>query len=118
MFHLGQTGDLFAVRLHSLGKQLLIYIYSNRTAIVDYGARYRSGRWHDQWQPAATVSRAARYADIARPGDSPTNPVTAQSRVTPPVNLTVPSGRGAYHEREENSKTESCPEKLNRPHEA
>ena len=34
-------------------------------------------------QPAATVSRAARYADLAPPGDSPTNPATSQSRVTP-----------------------------------
>ena len=43
MVHLGRTGDLSAVRLHSLGKQLPIYIHSNRTAIVDYDARYRSG---------------------------------------------------------------------------
>ena len=41
---LGQTGDFSAARLHSLGQQLLTYIRSNRTAIVDYGARYRSGR--------------------------------------------------------------------------
>jgi hypothetical protein len=44
MDHLGQNGDLSAARLHSLGQQLLTYIRSNRNAIVDYGARYRSGR--------------------------------------------------------------------------
>ena len=44
MDHLGQNGDLSAARLHSLGQQLLTYIRSNRTAIFDYGARYRSGR--------------------------------------------------------------------------
>jgi hypothetical protein len=41
---LGQTGDFSAARLHSLGQQLLSYIRSNGNAIVDYGARYRSGR--------------------------------------------------------------------------
>ena len=44
MDHLGQNGDLSAPRLHSLSQQLLTYIRLNRTAIVDYGARYRSGR--------------------------------------------------------------------------
>jgi hypothetical protein len=44
MDHLGQSGDLSAARLHCLGQQLLTYIRSNRTAIVDYVARYRSGR--------------------------------------------------------------------------
>jgi hypothetical protein len=44
MDFLGQTGDFSAARLHNLGQQLLTYIRSNRTAIVDYGARYRSGR--------------------------------------------------------------------------
>ena len=44
MDHLGQNGDLSAARLHSLGQQLLTYIRSNWTAIVNYGARYRSGR--------------------------------------------------------------------------
>ena len=41
---LGRNGDLSAARLHSLGQRLLTYIRSNRTAIADYGARYRSGR--------------------------------------------------------------------------
>lgn len=40
----GRNGDFSAARLHSLGQQLLTYIRSNRTAIVDYATRYRSGR--------------------------------------------------------------------------
>ena len=40
----GAPGDLSAARLNSLGQQLLTYIRSNRTALVDYGARYRAGR--------------------------------------------------------------------------
>ena len=44
MDRLRQNGDLSAARLRSLGHQLLTYIRSNRTAIVDYGARYRSGQ--------------------------------------------------------------------------
>ena len=44
MDHLSQSGYLSAARLHSLGQHLLTYIRSNRTAIVDYRARYRSGR--------------------------------------------------------------------------
>ncbi len=44
MNFLGETGDFSAARLHSLGQHLLTYIRSNRNAIVDYGARYRSGR--------------------------------------------------------------------------
>ena len=44
MNELGQRGDFSAARLNSLGQQLLTYIRSNRTALVDYGARYRVGR--------------------------------------------------------------------------
>jgi hypothetical protein len=44
MNELGQRGDFSAARLNSLGQQLLTYIRSNRTALVDYGARYREGR--------------------------------------------------------------------------
>ena len=44
MDKLGRQGDLSAARLNSLGQQLLTYIRSNRTALVDYGARYRAGR--------------------------------------------------------------------------
>ncbi len=44
MDKLGRQGDFSAARLNSLGQQLLTYIRSNRTALVDYGARYRAGR--------------------------------------------------------------------------
>ena len=44
MNELGRRGDFSAARLNSLGQQLLTYIRSNRTALVDYGARYRAGR--------------------------------------------------------------------------
>jgi hypothetical protein len=44
MNELGRWGDFSAARLNSLGQQLLTYIRSNRTALVDYGARYRAGR--------------------------------------------------------------------------
>jgi hypothetical protein len=44
MDRLHRDGDPSAARLHSLGQHLLTYIRSNRNAIVDYGARYRSGR--------------------------------------------------------------------------
>ena len=44
MNKLGRQGDFSAARLNSLGQQLLTYIRSNRTALVDYGARYRAGR--------------------------------------------------------------------------
>ena len=38
MDKLGRQGDLSAARLNSLGQQLLTYIRSNRTALLDYGA--------------------------------------------------------------------------------
>jgi hypothetical protein len=44
MDELGRQGDFSAARLNSLGQQLLTYIRSNRSALVDYGARYRGGR--------------------------------------------------------------------------
>ena len=44
MNELGRRGDFSAARVNSLGQQLLTYIRSNRTALVDYGARYRAGR--------------------------------------------------------------------------
>jgi hypothetical protein len=44
MGYLSKKGDLSAARLHGLAQQLQTYIRSNRTAIVDYSARYRSGR--------------------------------------------------------------------------
>ncbi len=36
-------GEFSIARLHSLGLQLLTYIRSNRSAIVNYGKRYRAG---------------------------------------------------------------------------
>src|SRR5208337_475348 len=44
MNQLGRRGDFSAARLNSLGQQLLTYIRSKRTAIVDYDTLYRSGR--------------------------------------------------------------------------
>jgi hypothetical protein len=44
MNRLHRHGDPSAARLRRLGQHLLTYIRSNRNAIVDYGARYRSGR--------------------------------------------------------------------------
>jgi len=39
-----QGDDEFSIaRLHSLGSQLLTYVRSNRSAIVNYGKRYRTG---------------------------------------------------------------------------
>lgn len=44
MDELGRQDDFSAARLNSLGQQLLTYIRSNRSSLVDYGARYRAGR--------------------------------------------------------------------------
>jgi hypothetical protein len=44
MNELGRRGEFSAARLNSLGRQLLTYIRSNQTTLVDYGARYRAGR--------------------------------------------------------------------------
>lgn len=44
MDKLGRQGEFSAARLNGLGQQLLTYIRSNRTALVDYGARYRAVR--------------------------------------------------------------------------
>ncbi|WP_265519112.1 hypothetical protein [Nitratireductor luteus] len=38
-----KEGEFSIARLHSLGVQLLTYVRSNRSAIVNYGKRYRSG---------------------------------------------------------------------------
>jgi len=44
MAMLREQGDLSAGRIWQLGQALLTYIRQNKAAIVDYGARYRSGR--------------------------------------------------------------------------
>jgi hypothetical protein len=44
MAMLREQGDLSAGRIWQLAQPLLTYIRLNKDAIVDYGARYRSGR--------------------------------------------------------------------------
>jgi hypothetical protein len=44
MGELARQGDFHAARLSGLGQQLLTYIRSNRSALVDFGARYLAGR--------------------------------------------------------------------------
>ena len=44
MAMLREQGDESAGRIGQLGQALLTYIRQNKAAIVDYGARYRSGR--------------------------------------------------------------------------
>ncbi len=44
MAMLREQGDLSAGRIWQLGQALMTYIRQNKAAIVDYGARYRSGR--------------------------------------------------------------------------
>ena len=41
---LRERGNLSAVRLLRLAHPLLTYVRSNKSAIINYGARYRSGR--------------------------------------------------------------------------
>ena len=41
---LRERGDLSAGRIWQLARPLLTYVRLNKDAIVDYGARYRSGR--------------------------------------------------------------------------
>ncbi|MDR7031338.1 hypothetical protein J2X35_000019 [Mesorhizobium sp. BE184] len=55
------AGDLSAARLHSLGSQLLTYIRSNRSAITNYGARYRSGL-----RVATTLAESAVNSLVAK----------------------------------------------------
>jgi hypothetical protein len=38
-----QEGEFSIARLHSLGSQLLTYVRTNRSAVVNYGKRYRAG---------------------------------------------------------------------------
>jgi hypothetical protein len=44
MAMLREQGDVSAGRIWQLGQALLTYVRQNKAAIVDYGARYRSGR--------------------------------------------------------------------------
>lgn len=49
-----EEGEFSIARLHSLGSQLLTYVRSNRSAIVNYGKRYRSG-----FRVATTLAESA-----------------------------------------------------------
>lgn len=50
----GEIEDLSIARLRSLGAQLLIYVVSNRSAIINYGKRYRAG-----FRVASTLAEGA-----------------------------------------------------------
>ena len=54
------SGRFFRRRLNSLGQQLLTYIRSNRTALVDYGARYREGAASTSLAESAVNSLVAK----------------------------------------------------------
>ncbi|MBV7522568.1 hypothetical protein [Ensifer sp. ENS12] len=49
-----REGESSISRLHSLGSQLLTYIRSNRSAIINYGKRYRAG-----FRVATTLAESA-----------------------------------------------------------
>jgi hypothetical protein len=53
--------DVSAKRLLDLAQPLLAYVRSNRSAIVDYGARYRSGR-----RTASSLAESAVDSLVAR----------------------------------------------------
>lgn len=53
--------DASAKRLLDLAQPLLTYVRSNRNAIVDYGARYRSGR-----RIASSLAQSAVDSLVAR----------------------------------------------------
>ncbi|MER9714421.1 hypothetical protein NKJ13_30215 [Mesorhizobium sp. M0174] len=54
-------GELSMSRLHSLGSQLLTYVRSNRSAIVNYGKRYQAGL-----RVATTLAESAVNSVIAK----------------------------------------------------
>lgn len=57
-----QEEDRFSIaRLHSLGAQLLTYVRSNRSAIVNYGRRYRAGL-----RVATTLAESAVNSMVAK----------------------------------------------------
>jgi len=72
---MGQSGDLSAVRVHSLVQQLLTYIRSNRTAIVNYGARYRSGRDRNK-----SCGVCGQFCGGKANGQKPTNALVVEGR--------------------------------------
>jgi hypothetical protein len=58
---LDEKGDLSATRLLHLTQPLLTYVRSNQSAIVDYGARFRSGR-----RIASALAESAVNSLVAR----------------------------------------------------
>jgi hypothetical protein len=71
--HPGQNGDLSATRFHSLGHELLTYIRSNRAALFDYGARYRSG-------PRVVGGISGQFSGRKSNGQEPENALVAERR--------------------------------------
>jgi hypothetical protein len=58
---LREKGDLSATRLLHLAFPLLTYVRSNQSAIINYGARYRSGR-----RIASSLAESAVNSLVAR----------------------------------------------------
>ena len=58
---LREKGDLSATRLLHLAQPLLTYVRSNQSAIINYGARYRSGR-----RIASSLAESAVNSLVAR----------------------------------------------------
>ncbi|PDT50043.1 MULTISPECIES: hypothetical protein [Sinorhizobium] len=56
----GKT-DFSIARLHSLGTQLLTYVRSNRSAIIDYAKRYRAG-----FRVATTLAESAVNSPVGK----------------------------------------------------
>jgi hypothetical protein len=57
----GEIEDLSIARLRSLGAQLLTYVVSNRSAIINYGKRYRAG-----FRVASTLAEGAVNSIVGR----------------------------------------------------
>ena len=58
---LRESGNLSATRLLHLAQPLLTYVRSNKSAIINYGARYRSGR-----RIATALAQSAVNSLVAR----------------------------------------------------
>ena len=57
----GEIEDISIARLRSLGAQLLTYVVSNRSAIINYGKRYRAG-----FRVASTLAEGAVNSIVGR----------------------------------------------------
>ena len=62
-------------RLRSLGAQLLTYVVSNRSAIINYGKRYRAGL-----RVASTLAESAEFARWQAHGQEPANELVCPRR--------------------------------------